>query len=236
MNGQIIRHEGTHAAIQALRTLLTLDGDEILSIAKTAVNDGVKGLAGRGISLIQRWNETRFGQALLDELEEMRTAGRIREDFHETDAGASTLREFFEMINGKPDEERFRAFCALFMSANAPDATSSEAILDTELMGILRSLSAGEMHLLWALLKIRSYKITSGTDLLMGPLAKELGYNSPALIGRNIKALLDGGLIRGDTWENQGGAVGSEKQLLTDLGLKLLARVEAYNSFKESKG
>src|SRR5258706_14225224 len=111
----------------------------------------------------------------------------------------SSLEEFFEMIDGKPDEERFRAFCALFMSANAPDTDSSEAILDIELMGILRQLSAGEMHLLSAFLKLRSYKVGVG-GRLMESLAKELGYKSDALVYKNITALLEHSLVSRETW------------------------------------
>ena len=148
MTDEMIKHQDSQTSIETLRSLMTADGYGSLSIAKTAVKEGPKGLLARGISVLQRWNEIRFGEALLQELEDMRSAGKIRGDFNRTDAGVSSLREFFEMIDGKPDEERFRAFCALFMSANAPDADSNQAILDIELMSILRQLTAGEMHLL----------------------------------------------------------------------------------------
>jgi hypothetical protein len=170
---------------------------------------------------------------VLDELEEMRSAGKIREDFNRTDAGISSLREFLEMIGDKPDEERFRAFCALFMSANAPDADSNEAIFDIELMGILRRLTAGEMHLLSAVLKVPSYKVG---DNLMGSLAKELDYSANALVQKNMRALLAEGLVSKYTWEsriNHPGLRGQGTQLLTDFGISLLKRVEKYNEFKD---
>ena len=50
------------------------------------------------------------------------------------------------------------------MSANAPDADENEAVLDLELMSILKKLTAGEMHLLSALMKLRFYKV--GDNLL----------------------------------------------------------------------
>jgi hypothetical protein len=90
MNDEIIRHEAAQGAIQTLRLLLTIDGDEGLAIAKTGVKDGFKGLAVRGMSVLQRWNEMRFGEAFLSELEEMKRAGKIREDFDQTDAGVSS--------------------------------------------------------------------------------------------------------------------------------------------------
>lgn len=230
MSDEITKHEGARAAIQTLRSLMTLDGDETLSIAKMAINDGAKGLVARGIAVLQRWNEVRFGQALLDELEEMRSAGKIRENFNRTDAGISSLHEFLEMIGDKPDEERFRAFCALFMSANATDADSNEAIFDIELMGILRRLSAGEMHLLSAVLKVPSYP--AGYDL-MGSLAKELGYNANALVQKNMRALLAEGLVAKRSWEDPSGPAGQEKQLLTDFGFALLKRIKSYDEFKD---
>jgi predicted transcriptional regulator len=211
--------------------LRTLDGDDTLSILKTGIKDGPYGLVARGLSVIQRWNEKRFIPALLDEIEEMRSAGKIRDDFNQTDAGASSLREFLEMIGGKPDEERFRAFCALFMSANAPDADSKEAILDVELMSILRSLSGAEMHLLSVFLKTPSFKVEGGRDYI-GSLSKELGHDSRALVERNVKALLEANLVESNTWENLGGTVGQVKQILTDLGMALRTRTEKYNKFK----
>ena len=230
MTDEIVKHAGFQSTMQTLRLLMTIDTDEATAITKTAVKDGTRGLAARGISVLQRWNEARFGEALLDELEDMKRAGQIREDFNQTDAGVSSLREFFDLIDGKPDEERFRAFCALFMSANAPDADSSEAILDLELMSILRRLSAGEMHLLSALLRVRIYKV--GEDL-EGLLAKAVGYNSRALVIKNVKALLDESLVNKETWTVRSGSTGNEKQLLTDLGMALLERVKKYNEFKE---
>ena len=154
MGNEIVKQESM-TAIQALRQLTTLDAKDGLAIAKTAVKDGRSGLVARGLSLIQRWNEERFCEAFLDEIEEMRQAGKIREDFDHTDAGASSVREFFELVDGKPDEARFRAFCALFMSANAPDANADEMIVDLELMSILQKLSGGEMHVMIAFLKLR---------------------------------------------------------------------------------
>jgi hypothetical protein len=232
MTNEIVKRDAP-TPIDTLRTLMTLDGDDALSIAKTALKDGSKGLIARGLSVLQRWNEDRFCGALLSEIEEMRSAGKIREDFNRTDAGVSSLREFFELIDGKPDAERFHAFCALFMSANAPDANSNEAILDLELMSILRSLSAAEMHLLSAFLKVRRYQV-SGTSL-MNLLSKELGFKSDALVFKNVTALIENNLIEKGNWTNQGGTPGQEKSLLTDLGVALLERIIRFDAFKEAQ-
>jgi hypothetical protein len=233
MPNEIVKHADRQNAIETLRSLIAAE-EELggLAIAKTAVKEGTKGLVARGISVLQRWNEVRFGEALLQELEDMRDAGKIRDDFNCTDAGVFSLREFFEMINGKPDEARFRAFCALFMSANAPDADSSEAIFDIELMSILRQLTAGEMHLLSACLKVRAYNVGTGP---LPPLAQELGYNSSSLVDKNVTALLEHRLIDRATWQNRGGANGEVKQMLTDLGVALAERIEKYNNFKASR-
>jgi hypothetical protein len=232
MTNEIVRRDAP-TPTDTLRTLMTLDGDDALSIAKTALKDGSKGLIARGLSVLQRWNEDRFCGALLSEIEEMRSAGKIREDFNRTDAGVSSLREFFELIDGKPDEERFHAFCALFMSANAPDANSNEAILDLELMSILRSLGAAEMHLLSAFLKVRRYHV-SGTSL-MNLLSKELGFKSDALVFKNVTALIENNLGEKGNWTNQGGTPGQEKSLLTDLGVALLERIIRFDAFKEAQ-
>jgi len=231
MSDEVRNSCGGGSPLQTLRALMTLDGDETLSIAKTAINEGSKGLVVRALSVLQRWNEVRFGQALLDELEEMRNAGQIRDDFHQTDAGTATLREFFDMIGGRPDEERFRAFCALFMSANAPGADSNEAIVDLELMGILRDLTAGEMHVLSAFLKVR--KFIAGHDPFP-QIAKEVGYTSRALMNKNVQALAAHHLVDETSLANWAISPGHERELLTDLGYKLLERVERYNQFKDS--
>jgi hypothetical protein len=165
-------------------------------------------------------------------LDEMREAGKIRDDLNRTDAGVASLREFFELINGKPDEARFHAFCALSMSANAPEADSSEAILDLELMGILRQLSAGEMRLLTAFLKVRKYKVGTGP---LESLIKELGYKSEALVDKNVTALIEHRLIDRGVWAQRGGSSGEEKGLLTDLGALLVQRIEKYHGFKASQ-
>lgn len=232
MSDEIVKQERL-SAIQALRALRTLDGDDQLAVFKTAVKDGKGGLAVRGLSLIQRWDEGRFWDALLDEVQAMLDAGRIREDFDHTDAGASSVREFFELIDGKPDEEHFRAFCALFMSANAVDANENEAFVDLELMSILRKLSAGEMRVLSAFLKARSYTIERNGNVL-ATLAKEIGDAPQALIIRNAAVLVQQSLIT-SAWNDMSGTVGNKKPLLTDLALELLKRIEKYDAFKASQ-
>ena len=235
MTDEIIKRDAGLSTIDTLRLILAIDGDDALSIAKTAVKDGSKGLVARSMSVFQRWNEVRFGEAFLQELEDMRSAGRIRDDFSRTDAGVSSLKEFFEMIDGKPDEARFQAFCALFMAANAPNAEPHEGILDVELMGIMRKLSAGEMHLLSALLRIAKYEVGHPKPL-MHVIADELGYRSDALVRRNIAALIENSLIDRENWTNQGGSTGNVKPLLTDLGIALQERVHRYNEFKNGQG
>jgi len=229
MNNKIVKSEGL-TAIQALRSLNTLDADDTLSILKTAVKEGTTGLVTRGLSLIQRWNSDRFFEAFLDEVEDMMSAGRVNRNLQATDVGVASVREFFKMIDGEPDEKRFHAFCALFMSANAPGVDSNEVILDLELMGILRKLTAGEMHLLSAFLKVRTYTVGQGN--LLDALANELGYKSSALVYKNVTALIENGLIDRGTWTNLGGTVGTEKRLLTDLSAELITRIEKYLHFK----
>jgi hypothetical protein len=176
MSGEIAKKSDVTTFIQAIRNLMALTPEEQLSIAKSGIADGTWGLARRGLSILQRWNEQRFIPAFVAEVEEMRTAGQIREDLHETDAGVASVREFFEFVDGKPDEERFRTFCALFMSANAPGVNENEVLVDLELMKSLQNLTAGEMHLLSAILKMKQYSISSRPKLLEEKLAEHLGY------------------------------------------------------------
>ena len=230
MSEEIARQDRL-SAIQALRALRTLDGDDQLSIIKTAIKEGKGGLAARGISLLQRWNEERFWNVFLDEIDAMREAGRIREDLRNTDAGAASLREFFELIDGKPDHERFRAFCALFMSANAPDADANEEYLDLELMGILRKLSAGEMRVLSAFLKVREFKLSHSCTNVLDAIISEMGGNPPqTLVRRNATALVSENLVN-SRWSDAVVNPVAPKMLLTDLGLELLKRIEKYNEF-----
>jgi hypothetical protein len=232
MSDEIVKQE-RRSAIEAFRALRTLNGDDQLSIAKTAVRDGTRGLVARGISFLQRLDEDRYWDALLDEMEEMRQAGQIRDDFDHTDAGVASVREFFEFIDGKPDEARFRAFCALFMSANATNANANEVFVDLELMSTLRKLSAGEMRVLSAFLKVGSYRFAKGLNVVE-TLAEAIGNTPQALISRNAEALLQQSLIM-PGWSDTAGTTGNKKPLLTDLGLELLKRIEKYDAFKASQ-
>lgn len=144
----------------------------------------------------------------------MRTAGQIREDLHQTDAGVASVREFFEFVDGKPDEERFHAFCALFMNANAPDVNEKEVLVDLELMKSLQNLTAGEMHLLSAVLKVQKYTV-SGPDL-NEELAKHLGYRVDTLVKKQVSSLISEGFVNEENWQRRGGTVNTEKVLITD--------------------
>lgn len=230
MSGEIVKKSEATTAIEAIRNLMALTPDEQLAIAKSGIADGTWGLARRGLSVLQRWNEQRFIPAFLDELEEMRTAGQIREDLHQTDAGVASVREFFEFVDGKPDEERFHAFCALFMNANAPDVNEKEVLVDLELMKSLQSLTAGEMHLLSAVLKVQKYKV-SGPDL-NEELAKHLGYRVDTLVKKQVSRLISEGFVDEENWQRRGGTGGTEKVLITDYARALIRRIEKYNNFK----
>ena len=91
------------------------------------------------------------------------------------------------------------------MSANRPDAKSSEAILDLQLMGILQKLNAAEMHLLSAFFNV-GFCVVGRTNIF-NALADQVGYSSETLIRRNAEALTQEGFIdrlgeiRAVTWE-----------------------------------
>jgi hypothetical protein len=119
------------------------------------------------------------------------------------------------------------------MSANAPNANANEAFLDLELMGILRKLSAGEMRVLSAFLKLRSYTVGEGITV-QERLAKEIGNTPQALISRNALALVQQSLIQ-PGWSDMAGTAGNKKPLLTDLAQELLKRIEKYEAFKASQ-
>ena len=138
----IKRGEGFRSLGEVLRALRTTTVSEALAIGKTGLKEGYQGIAVRGYTLVQALLEARFFQIFMDQVEEMRAAGQLRDGYEKTAAGVSSWAEFFKFIHGEPDDERFAAFCALFLSANSPDAEDSADSVDIQLMQILRQTHA----------------------------------------------------------------------------------------------
>lgn len=163
-------------------------------------------------------------------------AGKIPDDFSGRPAGYHTWVELLREIDSNPiDGDRLKAMKAMFLAANSISATDGESILAYQLFQIAKNLSSGQLLLLKS--TYDSYLMytkgprTGGmidTQQWRTQMARSLGHNLSALVGRDERKLVEYALIapwvRADELQVQ-----LMDARMTDLGIRFCKNLDNYS-------
>jgi hypothetical protein len=99
--------------------------------------------------IVQAAIKGRMYEQIGRELEELKKAGRIKEDFFDTHKQQATLHELLKFIDeNPPDDEMFAALKSIFFSTISVDADAEEEQLGYHLLQLCKQLSSGEILVL----------------------------------------------------------------------------------------
>lgn len=195
--------------------------------------------------LLQRMRGGQFLKTLMQEINQYREKGKIKEDYFNTDQGTTCTQELLDFIDkDSPDEIRFAAMKALFMVSACETLTTRTDVLPQQLMRICRSLSSAEVLILKAsfeMLRKGEIKESMGGGVLgtthhwvSGVLVKT-GLKYDDIIKLNEKTLMEKRLLTQTHYKDGSSFYMSEYYRLTVLGYYLCKYIEEYNIMNESE-
>jgi hypothetical protein len=101
--------------------------------------------------VLQRVRGGRFTATLVNEINDFRAKGRIKDDYFESDQGQACLQELLNALDtDSPDEIRFNAMKSVLLAIASENLSSRNDVVPLQVMQICRQLSSGEVLVLSA--------------------------------------------------------------------------------------
>ena len=170
------------------------------------------------------------------ELKKYQEAGKIKEDYLESDANRASLKELLKFIDDEaPDELRFKAVKSIFLSSVEKNVTGPDELLMYDMLQLCKKLSSGEILMLkviWGMGKKSGLSIantSNNTKEWRKAVAKELGHNIEAIVEVHEQKLMETRMITSWQYEDKSAFEGTPSFRLTTLGLKFCELMTRYN-------
>jgi len=201
MNDQLIKknefRKSTSEIIQSTRKHISAGLTGILASDKKEIVLSVG-------HVFQRLQAGKFLSGFLEEWNKYVEKGRVKDDYETTEQHAACLQELLSALdNDMPDEERFRLLKKIFLtSAMEPsDLSDRDSSLPLQFMQIGRSLSTGEILVLFAAYKINNEKESlpkhlTGRGECLKRLASKSGLQYIDLVRKQEDLLVEKNLFR----------------------------------------
>jgi hypothetical protein len=173
-------------------------------------------------------------EQLGNEIESLIKKGKMPEDYAERKYGFQSLSELLNFIDSEaPDAERFRAVKALFYALNSAKVDGEE-VLRYQLFKLSMRLTSSQLLTLRATYRLRSrgYKESSADGWRIA-VANEAGHHSMGLVMNDEVTLERERLIGGTTYQDGSGIKNGADARLTDLGIRLIENIEAYEDLAD---
>lgn len=183
--------------------------------------------------LLQRGRGAGFRKALNTEYKSFQEKGKIKNDYANTEQAYSCLQEILDFIdNDAPDEIRFNAMKALFLSIATEKLSDRDDLIPAELMKICRKLDSAEIITLSSIYKIyksgqfKTYqRAFEPTRERLEQVTVESSFKFYEITKIAAKELMEKGLIHSS---EKGFARDWESFGLSRLGIELCKFIENY--------
>jgi hypothetical protein len=202
------------------------DSPEILTAALgtavTATYGPVAGVAATfGVKLLHGALKGQAWSQIAVALQSLKTAGKIKEDFEDSDLGKACLAELLEAIDRNPDPRRIQALKNAFLRIATQPGTESEAVHKQQILHIIGTLSSGEIVLLGTMYRVGGKsKYTSANEWLI-EMARETGFVDEGLVGLAETPLMEKQLVLPRQYSDRSGISWGQRNRLTSLGERI---------------
>jgi len=216
------------------------------SIIKKTVISLVEGMTGLAVSEKKEWilSAGHIFQGLLNgkflctlqqKWDELKTKGRIKDDYEKTEQHRTCLKEMLDFLDtNKPDDTTFTFMKKIFLSISTEDVSDRDSVLPQQVMSIARTLSSGEILVLsasYALLKDKEQiGGVNDTAKWLDYVAKKSGLIHPQLVEFHEQKLFDKKLLHTRFRSDGSGIDLGEYHRLTSLAYEICRFVESYDS------
>lgn len=188
--------------------------------------------------LLQRLRGRHFLERLLHEVNRYREAGKIKDDYLVTEQSYACLQELLNCIDqDSPDEVRFSAMKAIFLTIATESLSSRNDPLPQQLLKIARELSSADVLILSASYEIvqmsdwkrmKSNSRGSSTQAWLDEVLQRTGLRFPEIVRLSERSLMEKGLLSRHIYGDGSGFATTNHYRLTDLGFHLYEFIHAY--------
>lgn len=226
-----------------------LSTSDIIDSTIIAVAEGITGIAASDKEqwflsighLLQRIRSGRFLQTLKEEWEDYREQGRVEDDYLLTDQHQECLQELLDFLDqDSPDEIRFTVLMKIFLTSATESISDRNSVLPQQYMKVSRSLSSGEVLILFAAYEIvkNNKNIDSGmsASVWLADIAKVSGLKYPELVETYETDLIEKNLLTPRTYNDRSGVSVGEHFRLTSLAWDLCQFLEEYDRHQDQAG
>jgi len=225
------------------------DTGDILKDALANLAEGLTGLAASERKelvfsvghIFQSLLKGQFLSQLMNEWNDYREKGRIKDDYLGTEQYRACLQEMLDFLDkDTPDDLRFTFLKKIFLTAATEKISKRDSFLPQQYMHICRRLTSGEVIVLKT-----TYEITKagGSDTLeksakawLNKVADESGLKYPELIEIHERELMEKNLLMNRRHSDRSGISLGGHYRLTGLGFEICQFIEHYDELSEGKG
>jgi hypothetical protein len=190
--------------------------------------------------LLQRVRGGHFLKRLLHEINRYRTAGKIKDDYLTTEQSYTCLQQLLDFVDqDSPDEVRFSAMQAIFLTTATESLSSRDDHLPQQLQEIARGLSSADVLILSA-----SYDVAQNTDwratnttgapgattsVWVEHVLQRTGLRFAEIVRLRERSLIEKNLLSRHLYDDGSGFRLTNNYRLTDLGFHLCRFIQAYD-------
>ncbi|MGH9637466.1 MAG: hypothetical protein ACRD72_21745, partial [Candidatus Angelobacter sp.] len=196
----------------------------VLGAVATAAYGPVAGVAATvGVKVLHGALKGQGWRQIAGALQPLKDAGKIKEDFEDSDLGKACLAELLDAIDRNPDPRRIQALKNAFLRIATQPGTDSEAVLQQQLLHMIGSLSSGEIVLLAAMYRVGDVRKYSSAQEWLTEMANETGFVDKGLVALAETPLMEKQLVIPRQHGDRSGVIWGQRNRLTSLGERVCA-------------
>lgn len=194
----------------------------VLGAAVTATYGPVAGMAAIfGVKVLHGAVKGQGWRQIAVALNELKSKGRIKEDFVDSDLGKACLSELLDAIDKNPDPRRVQALKNAFLRIALQPGKDAEAVHQQQLLHLVGALSSGEIVLLATMYRVGGVNQYTGADRWLSDMANETGFLDQGLVKLSEKPLMEKHLVLPRTLVDGSGIDWGVRNRLTSLGERI---------------
>jgi hypothetical protein len=213
---------------------LTLAGAEgVTGLAES----GKKGMILSSGRLFQSLINREFLDTLQREWDDLRSKGRIKDDYQQTEQHHACLQEMLDFLDtDKPDKIRFEFIKKIFLSAATETEESRDSVLPQQYMSIARQMTSGDVLLLSGLYDMYTKEVhdtgSRGVNAWIQNVAAHTPLQHGALVRFHEKHLMKLELVSERTGTDKSGMRRADHNRLSTMALSLCEFIAGYDALE----
>ena len=222
----------------------TKNTSDLLQRTLLSLTQGITGLASSDRKdlilsighIFQRMRSGEFLRVLINEWDTYKSKGKIKDNYEQTEQHKSCLQELLEFLDkDTPNEITFSFLKKLFLTISSETMSDGNSILPQQYLRIVRSLSSGEILVIYSNYQIAKYdnwnkaKSTLSLNEWLSLTSEKSSLKHSDLVKIFENTLIEKNLLTPTLYTDPGTVTLSKHFRLTELAFEICKFVEKYD-------